>query len=1447
MDQFLTTIKTKYSTNSHDQKQYPPHYSSEPVKLEFVMKKGEHKPTSKRGEHKPTSTCSDTQLVTYSDIFKKEREQVVRKVLIEGGAGIGKTTFCSTISEEWAKENLFQEFKVLLLLHLHEKRIAATSSLAELIEILQGTESLSASIADSIKKTNGEGVLVIADGWNELHAPECSKSFLCNLLFGHTFKLASIIVTSRPSYSDWLCKNGCFDRLLSIHGFDDKSIRQYIRLEFIDDQQESDHLLETVDCNPLIKSMCRIPLNCATLCHLWRTESRKRKLLTTMTELCTKMILNVVLHSIKKVDKYGRISHLPNVESLPEELRSSWWNLCQLAFQTVQKSQQISLSQLSKFDMLVIFGLVEIINEAKCHFLHPVIQEYLAALHVANQCHSSDTCLQDQWILTLGAKKSSTNFWRFLFGICGQNRSNLALLERAIQSLSEFNHLRCLICHCAFEAKMSIVDKKAIKVLSTLSDSKHFGDPKTTHDCEAILYVIEQVRKIESDSKLELNFKDCNFKEQQLCDLAKILTKDNKIEVKSLDLSNKFNLPKKKVADLFNKTNKALTAFQTLEKLSLRNNKIGKKIGEASYTMKALCFLKCLTQLDLSFNPLKLSGLEALQDTVECGSLAQLEVLLLQASLTCSAKENIEFLKTFASSLLSHCRKLRELDISRNDLGEPGSLFVCALVGIFTGLNLHVDKEYESEVDKTFVETMEDLVRQEKEIGHTVVHGVIIGPGRSGKNSLMDRLMGKGPPDHGSISPSTGVLENVIKVEVKKVCTMDAATTNLKWTKLEYDQEALELMMTTVLTHIASLTDEGRKTKPIPDLITPIVGSVNYQSAVILITGESDGESENETESESKIDSHQAIPEVAKGAITYPHYDDIPSSGMPNPLYLREFSLREGPMDIFKRAIELRHMHALREHLESSWSLYLTNTGGQLEFQELLPLLVCGPSAFFVTFPLNSKLDEPYTVRYQYPNGTEKTYLSSFTLKDEILQTLATIAALECTGPQLEQVDHKRIKPKVFFIGTYKDQLPESSANDMIQEIDKQLQDIVKQASLQQDSIQCAEGSDQLMFTVNNLDEEDYDFQKIRSALQRMIERQQEFTIPCPCSWLVFSLVLQAKHKSSRVLTYYDCRTVAQSCGISNKEDFNKALLFIHHRLGLIRYFPVKGLNDSVIIDPHLLFDTITKLIVETFISDHASVREIDDLQKRGIFSIEAMRTISLKNYSDSQLPFQWTLEILKYLGIAVCFKDQNGEEKYFFPCVLCHAPDEKQGSNISNCSIKAPPPISITCKDGFCPRAISGILIKSLMDNKIKSFSWKLNQRGVFRNQVSFSVGVARIILKIRSTHIEVHCFCPESAMADHESSLRDRFTVTCEKVFKRIKRIIRDINMKFHGSFRDYFVFAFNCTRSECKGRPHPAKIDWDTNTLYCKITGEDSHLPDGYKLWTESQQGNYDHASV
>ena len=246
-------------------------------------------------------------------------------------------------------------------------------------------------------------------------------------------------------------------------------------------------------------------------------------------------------------------------------------------------------------------------------------------------------------------------------------------------------------------------------------------------------------------------------------------------------------------------------------------------------------------------------------------------------------------------------------------------------------------------------------------------------------------------------------------------------------------------------------------------------------------------------------------------------------------------------------------MDALREHLESSWSLYLTNTGRQIEFQELLPILVCGPSVFFITFPLHHDLHKPYSVQYQHSNGKIKAYQSASTLIEELLQILATICALDCSKDQ----HNVKCVPKVFFIGTHKDCLPACIAEQIIDRIDEQLQTHIKKTILfLQSSIQYSQPHrSRMIFTVDNLSEHDQDFQRIRLAVQRTVERSKQFTVTCPSSWLVFSLILRAKHKSIQALHFDDCFNVAYECGISNPEELSAALSFIHSRLGLVRYF----------------------------------------------------------------------------------------------------------------------------------------------------------------------------------------------------------------------------------------------------------------------------------------------------
>ena len=221
-----------------------------------------------------------------------------------------------------------------------------------------------------------------------------------------------------------------------------------------------------------------------------------------------------------------------------------------------------------------------------------------------------------------------------------------------------------------------------------------------------------------------------------------------------------------------------------------------------------------------------------------------------------------------------------------------------------------------------------------------------------------------------------------------------------------------------------------------------------------------------------------------------------------------------------------------------------------MEFQELLPLLVSGPSVFFVTFQLHKSITETFSVVYELSDGhSSKSYQSSLSILESILQTLSSIAAMGTYVYKGLQRKAIPLRPKVFIIGTHKDLLDQKLAKAEIERIDMHLQEVIKSTSHHYEGIIQFASESQMIFAVNNLDPDDKDFQRIRSAVENLAE-SGDYRISSPAHWMIFSHVV--RQLQNRVETYEKCYAIAQECGIKNKEEFNQALHFIHTKMGLI-------------------------------------------------------------------------------------------------------------------------------------------------------------------------------------------------------------------------------------------------------------------------------------------------------
>ena len=449
--------------------------------------------------------------------------------------------------------------------------------------------------------------------------------------------------------------------------------------------------------------------------------------------------------------------------------------------------------------------------------------------------------------------------------------------------------------------------------------------------------------------------------------------------------------------------------------------------------------------------------------------------------------------------------------------------------------------------EEKHIAAIEEAIENKGELDHTAMQGVFLGPARSGKSTLIKRLMRE---EISTTSPSTGAADTVIQVSVKKSSSIAMSIFESKWLRLTYSSEAVRLMMLTAKKH--------------------------------------------------KREQHPSSSGQTKqgGSYTHPSTSLEMPAGYANPTATFEEALRDGGI------------LTLREHFDGSWTLYLSDTAGQMEFQEILPLLVSGPSLFFIVFPLNRDLNELFMIEYQLPDGERsQPYQSSLTLKEAILQSFSTISAMGTFTYKGTGQEHVEQKPKILLVGTHKDLLDPSTAQRKIKEIDSFLQSMIKSMSFYHDGLVEFAAKDQLIFTVNNLADDDSDFARIRSRVNQIADSGL-YQMSIPTHWLIFSLVIRGS--PDRVISYDECFQVAQQCGIDSEDELQNALWFLHTKMGVIRYFRCGDVSKIVIIDPQLLFDKITELIIKTFTFDKGT-RLSEEFTKKGLFSTK-------KNYASSCL-----------------------------------------------------------------------------------------------------------------------------------------------------------------------------------------------------------------------------------
>lgn len=318
--------------------------------------------------------------------------RVPKTVMIDGVAGMGKTTLCYKMAYDWTDpntKNSVRKFGLVLMAELQHILTTDASFEDSLYDILFPAD-FKYSKEDVIQciHENEQDILLILDGFTESNPTVQSQ--VLKILQGKLLHKISVMITARPSK----LHAKYFDLRVRCKGFTIENAKRFITQFFRHKPVGfSVRLIVQIVQHPYLEQLVQNPFNTLLLCLLW--EDHHGSLPRSLTQLF-RVIIQVIVRKIC-YDKYqgdlvdnGEISE-ENIEAC-EKLMDQ---IQELAFEGLVNSRseftQKELEAKIADRTLHLTGFLvksssktnlALENGSQYSFIHKNIQEILAALHV---------------------------------------------------------------------------------------------------------------------------------------------------------------------------------------------------------------------------------------------------------------------------------------------------------------------------------------------------------------------------------------------------------------------------------------------------------------------------------------------------------------------------------------------------------------------------------------------------------------------------------------------------------------------------------------------------------------------------------------------------------------------------------------------------------------------------------------------------------------------------------------------------------------------------------------------------------------------------------------------------------------------------------------------------------------------------------------------------------
>ena len=515
--------------------------------------------------------------------------------------------------------------------------------------------------------------------------------------------------------------------------------------------------------------------------------------------------------------------------------------------------------------------------------------------------------------------------------------------------------------------------------------------------------------------------------------------------------------------------------------------------------------------------------------------------------------------------------------------------------------------------------------------------------------------------------------------------------------------------------------------------------------------------------------------------------------------------------------------------------IYLTDTGGQQPFWDLVPIFARDTSATLFVNRLCERLDEhPRNDLYQRGKQVGPSQRASLT----------TEQAFKTMLRGLHKGEGKR--SKIIAVGTHRDLA--GDCEETLEEKNKRFAAIAS-PHFEKDVVFRNDGLQEIVFPVNAQAPEEDDKKeasKIRASIEEGATQHK-----IPIWWFILQMILEElAHKLDRdVLSKDDCLHISDSLGFTEGE-LDAALAFFD-KLNIFLY-KKSILPDVVFTNPQVPIDKLSRLVKKQY---HLKAAEADPTKATG----GAMGG-QWKNFRDSgiltlQCLNEFKAHYVKGIFVASDFIHLLKEllivsplspTEYFFPAVLSMTPESRVNGFLESCRATETAPLVVKFPTGWAP---PGVYCCSVCHLQSKA-GWEVahkpptspDSRGedtpdtqlckTSRNSITFSKhGRPGTVTFIDNFSFFIACVNVDTKKMDREEIVKHCQAVRSE-LFAAVEAGLENTH---HKNSRPVPAFLCPHQNKSCSTEPHSAHLSDNGQKWICSINSSvfNSLSPD-QTLW-------------